>query len=547
MNRLTIAFVLTTLALWVVCPLAAKESGMVDAWMLEQQQSGDLSAAVVADIRGAQIDARGFGRRAPDDARVPGAQTQFQIGSITKVFTNLLLAEMSAAGLVTPSTTLGELLPASFVPRNPSVVSINLLALATHSSGLPRLPANLDPRNTVDPYAAYDEEALLAGLGAARDKQPLGSFYTYSNFGQGALGYLLGRADGAGYRQALQQRVLGPLGLQHTGFAAGNDVATATVEGVPLIPWTFPDAMAGIGALWGSAEDLAHLVQVYLGVRPHRLQHDLLADLEVVMPNAGEFAVTPVWHVARGDGQPIFWHNGGTGGFRSFVGFRPDQQRGIAILVTGDADPTAIGLAALGHVARRSASQALDSRLFGQYQLGEQFGIRVYERDGALVAQATGQPALVIHAVDEAWYAYGDVDASLRFERSEDGAEVVALELAQGGKLHRAARVAGVAAAEGQRDAVPHAASAPGAAPLADYVGRFGFAPGVELRVRRKGQRIEAQLSGQSWFPVFARGADRFFYKVVDAELQFERDADGRVAAVVLHQGGIEQRAARLK
>lgn len=215
--------------------------------------------------------------------------------------------------------------------------------------------------------------------------------------------------------------------------------------------------------------------------------------------------------------------------------------------MSGDADPTAVGLAALGHVAQPSGSQELDSRLFGQYQLSEQFGIGVYERNGALLAQATGQPALAIHRVDDAWYAYGDVDASLRLLRSDDGQAVTALELAQGGKLHRGPRVAAAAAAVTQRDVVPGKASAPEAAPLEDYVGRFGFAPGVELRIRHKGQRIEAQLSGQSWLPVFARGADRFFYRAVEAELQFERDAAGKVAAVVLHQGGIEQRAARLK
>jgi len=215
--------------------------------------------------------------------------------------------------------------------------------------------------------------------------------------------------------------------------------------------------------------------------------------------------------------------------------------------VSGDADPTAVGLAALGHVAQPSGPQELDSRLFRQYQLSEQFGIGVYERDGALVAQATGQPALVIHAVDEDCYAYADVDASLRFLRSDDGQAVTGLELAQGGKLHRAARVAAVAGVVGQGHTVPGQASAAHAAPLEDYVGRFGFAPGVELRIRHTGQRIEAQLSGQSWLPVLAGGADRFVYQAGEAELQFERDAAGKVAAVVLHQGGIEQRAARLK
>jgi hypothetical protein len=273
------------------------------------------------------------------------------------------------------------------------------------------------------------------------------------------------------------------------------------------------------------------------------------ADLSVQDVRAGAFEVTPVWHVARADGQPIYWHNGGTAGFWSFVGFRPDQQRGIAILVSGDADPTAAGLAALGHVAKQSAASSADAGLFGQYQLTEQFGIGVFEQGGALVAQATGQPPLAIHAVGDDWYAYGDVDASLRFLR-RDG-EVVGLQLAQGGQVHPAQKVAEVAAVSAAKTTLDDVASQSGvtldAAQLDQYVGAFGFAPGIELSVRRSGEGIEAQLTGQSWIPVFARASDRFFYKVVEAELQFERDAAGKVMAVVLHQGGIEQRAARLR
>ncbi len=529
------------------CTLAANEES-VHHWAQQQEAAGRLSGAAVASIRGDDIAVRGFGRRGPDDATPPDAWTQFQFGSITKVFTNLLLAEMVDAGMVKTTDTLGELMPQGFAPRNRAVASISLRALSTHTSGLPRLPANLDLSSMLDPYASYDAAALQAGLTIARDRQPLGSFYAYSNFGLGTLGYLLGRVSGDGYVVALHQRVIAPLGLQHTRFAPAANAATAFVGGKPVTPWSFQDSLAGAGALWGSAEDLGRLVQAYLGSHEHELAHPLDADLKVQDVKAGAFEVTPVWHVARADGKPIYWHNGGTAGFWSFVGFRPDQQRGIAILVSGDADPTAAGLAALGHVAPQAEASAADAGLFGQYQLTEQFGIGVFELSGALVAQATGQPSLAIHAVGDDWYAYGDVDASLRFQRSEG--QVMGLELAQGGQLHEAKRVADVAAVMARKPTLDATASQSGvsldAAQLEQYVGTFGFAPGVELSVRRSGEGIEAQLTGQSWFPVFARASDRFFYKVVEAELQFERDAEGKVVAVVLHQGGIEQRAARL-
>ena len=82
---------------------------------------------------------------------------------------------------------------------------------------------------------------------------------------------------------------------------------------------------------------------------------------------------------------------------------------------------------------------------------------------------------------------------------------------------------------------------------LGDYAGEYAFAPGVVFTVRRREAGLEAQLTGQPYLPIFPRAKDRFFYKAVDAELVFERGDDGAVAAVVLHQGGVAQRAKRAR
>lgn len=516
---------------------AAAEPGVVDDWLRQHQQSGQIAAAALAEIRADQIHARGYGQRSPVDATMPNAQTQFQIGSITKVYTLLLLAELVEADIVRDTSTIGEWMPASFRPRNPAVASITLRSLATHTSGLPRLPANLDLGNTVDPYAGYDQDALHAGLSQARDQQPLGRFYTYSNFAVGALGHLLGRADQRDYRQSLTARVITPMRLRNTAFEPGDNAAAAIVAGKPVPAWGFTDALAASGALWGSVEDLARLVQIYLGTHEHDLQHDLKRGLKIAVTDADGFEVTPIWHVARAGGEPIYWHNGGTAGFHSFVGFRPDQQRGMAILVSGDVSPTAIGLQALGHHDPETTAYAGDRSIFGQYQINERFGIGVFEHEGVLAAQASGQSPFAIHAVGDGWYSFGDIDSSVRFVR-EDGA-VVALELVQNGITQSAKRVADVATATTRREIAIDVTE------LDAYTGSYAFAPGVALTVRRSDDGIEAQLTGQPYFPVHARAPDRFFYKVVDAELQFERDAGGKVSAVILHQGGIEQRAPR--
>ena len=522
-------------ALWASQTFADPAPRPVDGWLAEQHASGAIAAAAVAHIDGERIATQSVGRRSDRDDATPDATTQFQIGSITKVFTNVLLAEMVASGAVRFDTTLRERLPDEVEPRNSDVAQITLQALATHRSGLPRLPANLDLSNTVDPYAGFDVAKLHHAVQISRDRQALGNFYTYSNFGAGLLGYVLGEVQGEGYRAALTQRVITPLGLRHVAFQPGANATRASSGGKPVSAWTF-DALAGAGALWGSVDDLARLIQAYLGTHEHALGHDLANDLEVVAP-AGRFEVTRVWHVARAGEVPVYWHNGGTAGFHSFVGFRKDTKQGIAILISGDADPTNIGLKSLGVAPVAPSPAKIDTDVFGQYALTPQFGIGVFERDGQLQAQATGQPAFALHAVGEDWYAFGDVDASLHILR-QDG-KAVALELAQNGVLQRAPRVAEVATVASRTEV----AVAP--AKLRDYVGKYAFAPGVTLTVKLAGESLEAQLTGQPFFPVFARAADRFFYKVVDAELEFERGEGGKVRAVVLHQAGIEQRATR--
>lgn len=528
--------IILSLCLSGVAQVAKSQGSALDAWLQQQQASGQLAAASVALIDGDEVTVLGVGHADGVAGATPGADTRFQIGSITKVFTHLLLAEMVAADVVRHETTLGSLLPDTLTLRNPAVADITLQALATHRSGLPRLPANLDLTNTVDPYAGYDAAALHAGIVAARERQPLGTFYTYSNFGVGLLGHVLGRANGDGYRAALQQRVIAPLRLQHTGFAPDPDAAIAISGGKPVPAWGFDDALAGAGALWGSVSDLARLVRVWTGSHGHGLKHEVAQDLDIVA-SAGEFEISRAWHVARAGDVPVYWHNGGTAGFHSFVGFRMDTRQGVAILASGDADPTAIGLQSLGVAPMQPRSAPIDTSVFGQYPLSAQFGIGVFESDGALVAQATGQPSFTLHPIGDDWYALGEIDASLHFMRGDDG--VTGLELAQGGALNAAPRAQPVATVAARQEIEIKADA------LAAYVGEYHFGPGAVLTVKQGKQALEVQLSGQPFLPVYPRGGDRFFYKVVDAELQFERDASGAIVAVVLHQGGIEQRAPR--
>jgi CubicO group peptidase (beta-lactamase class C family) len=512
--------------------------GMLAETLEESVASGELLSGVAATWRDGEPVVHGAGALAPDGGAPPTRATRYQIGSVTKVLTNLLLAEMVARGEVSYDTTLRDLLADEVDFANEAVGDITLMELATHTSGLPRLPANLAPANNRDPYADFDREALYRALASTREGQPLGKRYAYSNFGLGLLGHLLGRVHGDGYRAALAERVLAPLGLEATGFDAGKSAASGYSGGQVTQAWTF-DALAGAGALWSNADDLMRLAGIQLGASDHGLAHDLAGDREIVVAEAGPFRLTRVWHVAESAEGRIFWHNGATSGYKSFFGFRPETGEALALLLAGDVDPLGVASAWFGIEIEVPVAEWLDPGIAGQYRLGPQLGIGVFAGERGPVAQLSGQPPAALEAVGDDWYAINVADASLRFLR-EDG-EIVAVELVQNGVVQRAEKVADEAAVRSRREVELSPEE------LEAFVGEYELAPQASFTIRRGDSGLEARLTGQPFFPIFPRGEDVFFYKVVDAELHFQRDENGEVDALVLHQGGIEQRAERVE
>ncbi len=504
--------------------------------------SGDLLSAVVAFRTGEQDETFAFGALQPGVATAPDNATAYQIGSITKAFTHLLLAEMTAQGQVQYSTTVADILGEEVEFANSQVGAITLKELATHSSGLPRLPANLGATDSTDPYASFDEAKLLQAVSSTRALQPLGDHYGYSNFGAGLLGYLLGRVHGGGYQNALAELVIEPLGMAHSGFEPGNGSAIPFSSGEAVSAWSF-DALAGAGALWSDAEDLIRLATFAMDDREWPLEQSIDAQRELLDVRTGDFTLTPVWHSLETETGTVYWHNGGTAGHRSFLGFRPETDEAIVLLFSGDADPTTLGMDWFGsreEYADKSPDPVSSdhSAILGQYQLTPAVGIGIFEQSGRLLAQVSGQPAAPLFAVEDQIFALHIADASLKFVE-EDG-EVIAVDLIQNGIVQRAQRVADQAAVM-TREEVSLSADQ-----LAEFVGEYQLSPAAKFTIRQNADGLEAQLTGQGSLPIFPKGEDIFFYKVVDAELHFQRDDKNDVTGLVLHQGGRKMPAERL-
>ncbi|MCA8941678.1 MAG: beta-lactamase family protein [Planctomycetes bacterium] len=276
---------------------------------------------------------KGFGRVSNPDGDPPDEHTLFEIGSISKVFNGILLADRVLAGELTLDDDVQASLPEGVTVPRGEHRAITLLDLATHRSGLPRMPSNFRPKDGADPYADYDANRLYEELADCRLSTEPGESYEYSNLGAALLGHAIALDAGRPYAELLTERVLEPLGLESTGIGLGNGTKRlAPVHdglGRPAQHWNF-DVFAPAGALRSSVADLLLFVDANLGLRA--------ADSSKVLAFAREVRVEtepPLglgWHVMRIGELGIWWHNGGTGGSRSFLAVCPDRQVGIVVL-----------------------------------------------------------------------------------------------------------------------------------------------------------------------------------------------------------------------
>lgn len=298
----------------------------------------------VLDAGRAEVTALGSMEEEPDPAGLC-----WEIGSITKVFTGLLLAEMSVRGEVGLDDPIGRHLPGPAAARLPAPDRQPTLAhLATHTAGLPRLPPVIirQARGSDDPYARLTEEQVFACLGP-KTRRPRRPRSRYSNFGMGLLGHLLARAGGRPYDTLVEERLLAPLGMRATavgGCGESRDPVPGFRKGRPTPPWTF-GALEGAGALRSTAADLLTLARACLDPPAGPLGEAL--DLARRPFHRGRLPFAAVglgWMLRTRDRRrrptETCWHDGGTYGGSSFLAV--DIRRRLAVLALGNAGPRLI-------------------------------------------------------------------------------------------------------------------------------------------------------------------------------------------------------------
>lgn|SRR5262245_62061408 len=295
------------------------------------------------------------------EGKAPDRDTVFEIGSVTKAFTGVLLAERVKAGVVKFDDPVQMHLPEGWtVPRRDDR-DITLLHLATHTSGLPRTPRGFvvaslkDPKN---PFGQFDLALMVKELPETELREPAGARHVYSNLGVGLLGHALAHASKApSYEAVLRERVSEPLGLADTGIALTAAQKKRLVpgydeDGRPRPNWDFP-CLEACGGLRSTVADQLKFVRANLD------QSGPLKDAlaishrtwRVVVPGEEEIGLCWVRHPTPKKAPPSIWHNGQTGGYHAFCGFVPGRGGVVALMNVATMKVDDLGFAVLRHVA----------------------------------------------------------------------------------------------------------------------------------------------------------------------------------------------------
>lgn len=476
----------------------------------------------------------------PKTARPYDGRTAFEIGSVTKTMTAVLLADLILKGEVTLDDPLTKLLPAGTKVATFNGEPILLKHIVTHTSGLPPLPSRMAPADMRNPYATLTEKQLLDSLAESKPTTKPGTAFVYSNFAMMVLSYALAKRAGKDFETLLKERLFTPLAMTDSFVAQspqGVRLATGHMSnGHATLNWDFPVDMAGVGGVRATLPDMVRYAQAQLRPADNDLGRAIaLTQKEVLKVGAARMGMN--WELAPDPAQRLA-HGGGTGGYAAYTMI--DRKNGRAVVLLSDTafndfpalQPLAAHLIdprnAPGEPRRaQKAPTALIEALAGRYRLSSGFGMIVRSKGDHISIQADGQ--------DEYEMGYDSVgdfyalsfDAVLRPVRRNDGSYTFTWH--QLGGVFKAER------ADAAKSTPKFQVSAQ---ELKSYEGEYPLFEGFTAKVFVWNDKLLVQGTAQPPIELTPIAKDVFVSEAVGVEITFERDASGAVIALTLKQNG---------
>jgi CubicO group peptidase (beta-lactamase class C family) len=506
----------------------------------------EMVGCVVGIIRGGEAQVLAYGETKKGSKQAPDGKTIYEIGSSSKAFTGVLLADAVNAGLVKLDDPLQKHVPKAVRVPEKDGKPITLEHLATHTSGLPRLPDNMRPKDPTNPYADYTAKQMADFLSQHKLQRVPGE-YEYSNFGMGLLGHVLAAKQKTSYEKLLQDRIARPLGMEDTciTLTADQKKRLAPPYNASLAPdknWDLP-ALAGAGAIRSTVDDQLKFLKACLATDDRPLSKAIRMAFEKRHTMKDGMAIGLGWHLAR-DGVTR-WHSGMTGGYSSWISVVPTMNAAVVVLTNAASPKTDVIGEQLTRVAcgikveppKKREEIAVDAKTLkkyvGYYALSPDFGLTVAEEDGKLTVQGTGQPKLKLFAESKTKFFCKEVDAQIHFVANDDG-EVNHLVLHQNGINQTGRR-------EERKQIEPKEVD------LQACVGVYAINPQFAMTVKLEDGKLSVQATNQGKIELEKKSPGKFSCVGVDAQITFVPNGAGKVTKLILHQNGIDQTAKRKK
>lgn len=513
--------------------------------------AGEPGGTIIVMRDGKAIYRRAFGLADVANKVAIKPDDVFRIGSITKQFTAVAILMLAEQGKLSLSDDITKHL--TDYPTPPKKITI--AQLLTHTSGIPSytgLPTFSGPSMEKD----LSTKQIVDQFKSLPLEFDPGTQWRYNNSGYFLLGVIIENTSGMTYAQYLAKHIFVPLNMRDTAYEGSERNGKKRIDGYALrdgktvidrtISMTQPYAA---GSLISTVDDLAIWDAAITAGKLLNAETWKQAFTNSTLSNGNKTGYGHGWQISQLRGEPTITHGGGIPGFKSYAISVPAKKTYVAVLsntTAGQGIPTYIAekVAAIAidnpfpeFVAVPLTDKQLDKHI-GVYTINETITRTISREGNQLFSQRSDGRQFALTPSSPNTFFVQDSFISIKFEVDPNG-ETTHLITTQSSGEDRNARIS-------KTLPVPPATFKLSATAFDVYVGKYALSPEFIITVTREGERFYAQATGQGKNEIFAETENRFSLKVVNAKLQFDKSADGKVAQLILFQGGRETPGKRL-
>lgn len=575
MKNYILSFLILFIGMSSICQAQNKISDEVKENIKFRVDNGMNTGIVVGIITSEGTTYYSYGVKSLGTNEPVDENSVFEIGSISKTFTGILLADMVIKGELNLDDPLQDLLPKGITAPTRNGESIKLFHLSNHTSSLPEFPDNLTP-SRVNPFGDYSEEQLYAFLDGYELTRDIGSEFVYSTYAVGLLGHVLANKSRMTYEELMMEIIAKPLELENTSTLLApkmkENLAMGHSNGIEIESWDMAATLVGAGAIRSTAVDMLNYLAANMGIK----KSSLYSAMQLSHKNSGSEDSNPIvglgWATKESDGIEIIWHTGGTGGYSTYAGFIKGGNKGVVVLSNSNVGIANIGIHLLDPASALNKpkipigsnlkilieNEGIETAIRTYWELKEnqanEYNFEENELNmlgySYLGKEEIGKAISVFKINTEAfpnssnaYDSYGEAlmknnENALAIVNYKKSVELNPLNTAGIEMLKKLG--VNTESLEIKEVTVKNTI-------LETYVGKYDLAPGFVLTVTKDGTQMSAQASGQASFEIFPRSESVFYVKAFVAQITFNINEESRVESLTFSQGGRETTGLRLE